>query len=371
MAGFRRGLVHLGWLAVLAAFSYVEAGPSKQAAMLVFGDSLSDVGNTFAATGGLVPSAKAGYWSARFTNSPGTWVDYISKSMLISSVASNRSGHNFAYGGATACAYPDSRRAMFPNAAQQYAAYKARRSEPIWWRTLKDKYAERFIVLWVGHNDFIEAVEGGALQTADDAVAFVERTVTCIVELVMQMVRDREPTIVVATLADLSYTPFGIETGQAEVLQVLVHAVNDNLAQTIEKLKPLAAPNTTLAVWDLGKATTDLLGNATRRAQLGFRFNDSCLQYKAGDSPLAGSTPIRNCTKPNDRPFYDLVHPSAKLHQEIAKTGQELFTQLGVAKPASSATGRKLREAMRAYRLSARSLAQASSKQRTLAQGAH
>ncbi|PNW87491.1 hypothetical protein CHLRE_02g144009v5 [Chlamydomonas reinhardtii] len=92
--------------------------------LVVFGDSLSDTGNTFRAAG--VPQADL-YYQGRYSNGP-VWIDY-----LAAEVANNNSATtvlnviNLAYGGATACpAY--SVAAQYPfvlDLPQQTAAFLA------------------------------------------------------------------------------------------------------------------------------------------------------------------------------------------------------------------------------------------------------
>lgn len=66
--------------------------------MLVFGDSLSDVGNVLALTGGFVPPSPP-YAPGRFSNGL-LWVEYLADDLGIARpTASAGGGSNFAYGG--------------------------------------------------------------------------------------------------------------------------------------------------------------------------------------------------------------------------------------------------------------------------------
>src|ERR1700761_6724036 len=95
-----KGLVVL----ILALGSFALRAPSSYGSFLsfqnlvVFGDSLSDNGNTFSSVG--LP--KAPYYDGRWTNGP-NWVDYISQVAGIPDVSAflrNR-GTNFEVGGST------------------------------------------------------------------------------------------------------------------------------------------------------------------------------------------------------------------------------------------------------------------------------
>jgi phospholipase/lecithinase/hemolysin len=95
-------------LAVLTASLACSAAPASAfTALYSFGDSLSDVGNVFAASGGTVPAplfpfppGGPAYFDGRFSNGP-NWVDDLSAKLGLGSVtASIDGGNDFAVGGA-------------------------------------------------------------------------------------------------------------------------------------------------------------------------------------------------------------------------------------------------------------------------------
>lgn len=66
-----------------------------------FGDSLSDVGNDFIASGGTQPAPAADYANGRFTNG-GNWLDYLAHDLGVAApVAYLAGGSNYAFGGAS------------------------------------------------------------------------------------------------------------------------------------------------------------------------------------------------------------------------------------------------------------------------------
>jgi outer membrane lipase/esterase len=79
------------------------AGPSAWAtsfsSLTVFGDSLSDTGNIFLATGGAVPTAP--YFNGRFSDGP-VWIDHLAAGLGLpaGAVPSLVGGGNYAFGGA-------------------------------------------------------------------------------------------------------------------------------------------------------------------------------------------------------------------------------------------------------------------------------
>src|SRR6266705_841732 len=72
------------------------AGPYSN--VFVFGDSLSDAGNVFVATGGAVPVSPP-YFQGRFSNGP-TYAADLATRLGVQATPSLLGGTNFAFGGA-------------------------------------------------------------------------------------------------------------------------------------------------------------------------------------------------------------------------------------------------------------------------------
>lgn len=88
------------WLAIaLAASSFsADAGAHSFTDLIVFGDSLSDMGNVASSSFGLFPGSA--YYDDRFSNGP-VWVEGLSIDLGFGALArSTAGGDNFAYGGA-------------------------------------------------------------------------------------------------------------------------------------------------------------------------------------------------------------------------------------------------------------------------------
>lgn len=92
------GVVSFGVLLVATMMAPLQAGPYS--AMYSFGDSLSDTGNAYLASGGAVPPA--GYFNGRFSNGP-LWIDHVSAHFGLSPLtpAIVPGGTNYAVAGAT------------------------------------------------------------------------------------------------------------------------------------------------------------------------------------------------------------------------------------------------------------------------------
>src|SRR5438874_1472870 len=81
--------------AVALAATTVLAAPFTQ--LVVFGDSLSDVGNISSATFGSTPGQY--YYNGRFSNGP-VYAEALASGLGLPMVRSTASGNDFAYGGA-------------------------------------------------------------------------------------------------------------------------------------------------------------------------------------------------------------------------------------------------------------------------------
>jgi phospholipase/lecithinase/hemolysin len=78
-----------------------HAWADQISSIVSFGDSLSDVGNDYLASGGTQPSPAADYYQGRFTNG-GNWLDYLAHDLGVAApVASLAGGSDYAFGGAS------------------------------------------------------------------------------------------------------------------------------------------------------------------------------------------------------------------------------------------------------------------------------
>ena len=83
---------------VLVACSIAaHAAASSFDAIYVFGDSYSDVGNIFIATGGAKPAPP--YYKGRFSNGP-IWIDHLAGAYGLTVTPSLKGGTDYAFGGA-------------------------------------------------------------------------------------------------------------------------------------------------------------------------------------------------------------------------------------------------------------------------------
>ena len=139
-------------IAVLAAgLSVMGTAHGDQVTGIVsFGDSLSDVGNYYAATGGASPPTAFGYAQGEFTNGL-NWVQYLAQDLGVAApTASVNGGTDYAYGGAmtgdgTTLSTFGPGSATVPNMGQQISDYLGSNTPT----------AGQLYTLWGGANDVL------------------------------------------------------------------------------------------------------------------------------------------------------------------------------------------------------------------------
>ncbi len=134
-------------LSVLVAYSTTEVCAQDYSRVVVFGDSLSDTGNSFATTG--IPPADA-YYAGRFSNGP-NWIDYLEQHLGLTE------GQllNFAVGGSsTGFGFKTPPDGIFetppgtviPTVGVQIQTYLA---------TVGTSDPDQLTILWAGSNDLL------------------------------------------------------------------------------------------------------------------------------------------------------------------------------------------------------------------------
>lgn len=262
-----------------------------------FGDSLTDTGNLFAATGGAVPSNPT-YFNGRFSNGP-VWAEYFADALGLAGAADPAflGGGNYAVAGAT---ISDFGRAQ-PELPQQLAGYLG--------TTGGVADANALYVIMGGSNDVVDA-----LQTADPAAAMGNSAV-----LLSGMISDLygagARNLLISLIPDIGATPRLVEEGPLASTAATQLSIGFNLAlqAILDSLEPLA---------DLNLYELDLFGlqAGVLADPAGFGFSnvsDPCKEGELGlpPDPALGET---LCSNAGDYFYYDAFHPTTGVHQLIA-----------------------------------------------------
>jgi phospholipase/lecithinase/hemolysin len=165
---FSRGILLMTAVVVTGLGLVGSARGGQFTEIVSFGDSLSDVGNFYKATGGVSPPALYGYDQGRFANGP-MWLDYLAKDLgLAAPTASLNGGLDYAYGGATTgpgdttLTFPSSgpiqATATVPNIDGQIASFLGSHTPT----------PGQIFTIWGGANDFLNAGQTNPLIPAQN-----------------------------------------------------------------------------------------------------------------------------------------------------------------------------------------------------------
>jgi outer membrane lipase/esterase len=288
MSRFHRGTA----LAVLVAAASLAAASSADAQtynrLVVFGDSLSDNGNLFVATGGAAPTAP--FLNGRFSTGP-TFVELLG--FNLAKVGGPVSGSiDYAYGGSRtdAIATPG------PGMRTQLQAYTA----------AGGRFGPNDLVSILGgaNNIFQALPAAGASPNPTGAISPVSLAAANDINFLTNSVAAAGAgTILVTNLPKLSLTPQFRGTAAAPLADFAVTTFNGALLTSLSATAA-ANPNTNIIVMDLFKIGDTIAGNP---GQFGITNVTT---------PCGSVTPA--CADPGY--FYvDGVHPTALGHQIIAE----------------------------------------------------
>lgn len=253
--------------------------------MYVFGDSLSDAGMVFRATGGIYPPQPA-YYQGRYSNGR-VWVEYLSDRLHLTAKQTN----NFAYGGATTGNVAN---AYVPSLLAQVQSFS---------QTHQQTNPNGLYVLWAGANDYLQGVTNANIpvQNVTEAIASLRK------------IGARK--ILVGNLPDLGQLPATRTGANSLSLSTLTQEHNQGLRRS---LKLLSQQNSDLEIVTFN-ANALYRDAITNPATFGFsNVSSSC---------LSGSN---TCGNPNQFLFWDGIHPTTAAHRIIADTAFLAIQEAGI-----------------------------------------
>jgi len=171
-----RALALLSLITLLIPTSQSSAGPFT--GIVAFGDSLSDAGNVFLATGGAIPAPP--YVGGHFSNGP-TWVERLSQNLGLGVLRpSLAGGTDFAFGSAVTGNSVPGITSLVPNITQQVGLFLS--------TTGGVAAPSNLYTMWIGSDDVYQAVTDVAsnlfpiavIQNAIGAAAQSETAAECI-----------------------------------------------------------------------------------------------------------------------------------------------------------------------------------------------
>lgn len=251
--------------------------------LYVFGDSLSDTGTVFRATGGLYPPNPP-YFQGRYSNGR-VWVEYLADRLQLSAQKTN----NFAYGGATTAGNaPNSSNRSNGNNLVPGLLTQVQSILP----PHVQIEAHALTVLWAGANDYLQGVI--------DSTGPVDNITQAMEVLIAKGARK----FLVANLPNLGQLPSVRTSANSDRLNQLTQAHNQRLRRSLKQLHQ-QYPDVQIAMLDANTLYREAI---TDPAAFGFtNVISACL---ASDRP---------CGQPDQFLFWDGIHPTTKAHHILGK----------------------------------------------------
>jgi thermolabile hemolysin len=284
----RTGVALLIFIMVVAA-KFMDKTHSI-AEIYIFGDSLSDTGMVFQATGGMYPPNPT-YFQGRYSNGR-VWIEYLAESLHISSKQTN----NFAYGGSTTGSVANSYVPSLLNQVQSFT------------QTHQPTNPDALYVLWAGANDYLQGVSSATVP--------VKNLTTAINSLTDVGAKK----ILVANLPDLGQLPATRNSKNSVNLSGLTQAHNQGLRRSLKILSQQHS-NVEIVQLDANTLYRDTITNPAD-----FNFTNVISSCLAGD---------RACSNPDQFLFWDGIHPTAAAHRIIGKTAFSAIQEAGMINPHS------------------------------------
>lgn len=272
----------------------------------VVGDSLSDQGNLRAATSSLPPPAPTlpdplHYFNGRFSNGP-VYTDYIATSLGLPLGPSIAGGTNFAYGGARTSYNTVDQQAggPFPNGLFPWSLNAQVQD----FRNRNVNDPNGLYVAFSGANDVADILRGG-LNPATAVPVIVGGILNAI-----DAFRDAgAQRILVPNAPDLGLTPVFLQLGPviAGLATNVTSLYNAALHQALDAISGVE-----IIEFDTFSQVRDLITNPGR---LGITdVTTPCYTGFVVPDPNAVE-----CSDPAAHLFWDAIHPSTKLHAELAR----------------------------------------------------
>lgn len=338
----------------------IHAAPINK--IIFFGDSLSDDGNIYKLTLHLIPKSPP-YFQGRFSNGP-TWAE------LVGSYYYHRDYvdyENYAYGGATAILHAPTTHFAAPTLLPlEVDLYLLE-------HLLEDK-SQTLYSIWIGGNDYLFG------DDYDDLELLTDKVVARITKDIQKLISYGGNNFVIMNLPNLGGVPFATQTNKVERLSKLTQLHNSKLELAVKELQK-ANPEVQFTYVDFYSTFADVLTNLDKYNkkykihikdvqdacwQGGFfeknRINPDLLRkevraamisagkgtesvdaitdmilknpvlsaiYQSGIDYENGARP---CDDADSYFFWDHIHPSAVIHQVIAKLVEQQLDTVILAK---------------------------------------
>lgn len=282
---------------LLAFLSPLRAMAETYSQLYVFGDSLSDTGNTYRATRGLIPPSRLGYFDGRFSNGL-NWVDYLAQDLGLNPSPNT----NYAFGGATT-GNTNTTLSRLPGLQQQIDGFTQTNS-------IADPNG--LYIVWAGANDYL----GGGVTDPSVPLTNLSNAVTSLANVGAK-------NIMVVNLPNLGIIPSTNGNSQLSTNLSLLSAAHDSgLAQTLGTLEQQLGSSVNLIELDVNYLFNQVIANP---AEYNFtNVTTACISVT--------SCALSDQSQQNQYLFWDDFHPTTAAQKII---GDFAFSNLNSGTPAS------------------------------------
>ncbi len=278
-------------------------------AIYAFGDSLSDVGNVFTATGGTIPGPP--YVNGQFSNGP-VWLQGLATGLGLAPLTpSLLGGTDYAFGGGETG--PTSFNTSNPatdltGAMGQLAQFAA---------THPSADPNALYTIWIGSDDLFDILGGASpLQYSTDIGISVNNVDNAISALAALGAKN----FLLATVPDLGKTPAAIAGGAQAAASGLAAAFDTALVNSAVALASLDSLN--LSILDSYSLVDAIVASPAL-----YSFTDVTHPCVTGAINYVGGTACAATTAAqNQYLFWDLIHPTAAAHAIFAADALALTT---------------------------------------------
>jgi phospholipase/lecithinase/hemolysin len=263
-----------------------ESQPIRQ--LVVFGDSLSDMGNVYQTTGRSYPPSPP-YFQGRYSNGR-VWVEYLGDRLHLNATQIL----NFAYGGATS----GSESTPVMGLLKQVQSFT---------QTHQHVNSNTLFVVWAGANDYLQGATNSSLPV---------HHITQAIDLLVSINVKR---LLVGNLPDLGMLPATYSSNDADRLNQLAQAHNSNLRRS---LKQLQQQHSDLQI---------VMLNASQLYQEAIAHPKTFKLKNVTTACLSGS---EVCPHPEQFLFWDGIHPTTAAHQILGDAAFAVIQEQGMVKAA-------------------------------------
>lgn len=267
--------------------------------LYIFGDSYSDTGNAFNATGGIL--AAPPNYNGRFSNGR-LWIDYLADSLELSlqpstENTSNNQGINFSFGGATtgldnlfAAVIPDL--PELPGLQQEIHSFTS-----LLQQNQQSADPNALYVIWAGTADYAPFVNG--VPKYSNPIT----TITNISTAIKALTEFGAKNILLVNVIDIGKTPLASEVNQITDAKSVSQVVKKH-NQALQEIAHIFEDEINLILFDVKSVVDEAIAHPK----------------KFGFTNTTQACSLMESSNPDEYVFWDQVHLTSRANQLIANT---------------------------------------------------